>query len=467
MTTMRRGSIPRVASDSKLCSSKDSPPVSPHDPLTQARNWAHYRDHRMYESYVAPKVPTKAAFHHHPHPQHLGCVHKLSPTSSSAAHGHMGRKIFQASMAIAKETHGWHLPFKCGICSLAGATCLVAGCGHYFHGSCIIRWIDSSDCCPVPHCEQTINTLLPAHKALNKPRFRRSQSVITPTTEHGLFDKAFHKRYWIDSKSLLGSGTYANVYRGHEVATGKAVAIKCIKKSGLKSEAETLSALEEIAIMHTLFHDNIVNLHAAFTTPTHYVLAIDWVRGGTLHDLMHGHIGSICGPPMPMKEAALASVLQGVVAALAYLHTSAHIVHADLKPLNILVEESKTGLVAKLCDFGNAVRLEEGLRFPRAARHELAGSFGYMAPELLCRSRPTPASDMWALGIIAYEALVAFSPFYPYGACVNEDATYPDRYFRHVSPVCLDFVQKLLVRDPAKRMSAEDAVHHPFLQSPP
>ncbi|KDO28228.1 serine/threonine protein kinase [Saprolegnia parasitica CBS 223.65] len=461
---MRRGSLHRVQSDSKLCGSKEtSPPVSPHDPLSQARQWAPQRDLRQYET---PKLPAKATFHHHPHPQQLGCVDKLPPPLHHG-HGHMGRKIFQASMAIAKETHGWHLPFKCGVCALPGATCMVAGCGHYFHGSCIIRWIDTYDCCPVPHCEQKVETLLPAHKGLAKPRLRRSQSVVTPQVEHGLFDKAFHQRYWIDTKSLLGSGTYANVYRGHEVASGKAVAIKCVKKSGLKSEAENLGALEEIAIMHGLAHANIVNLHAAFSTPTHYVLALDWVRGGTLHDLMHGHIGPICGPAHALTEATLAPVLKDIVSALHYLHTSAHIVHGDLKPLNVLVESTKTGMVAKLCDFGNAVRLEEGLRFPRAARHELAGSFGYMAPELLCRSRPAPASDMWAVGIMAYEALVAFPPFYPYGSCVNEDATFPERYFRHVSPVCVDFVQKLLARNPDQRLTAKAALAHPFLQTPP
>ncbi|KAF0742336.1 hypothetical protein Ae201684P_008694 [Aphanomyces euteiches] len=434
----------RVLSDSSL-----NRRMCQHSPeLEEAKQWADYRRQRVLESYGLPRG------------------HSNDPAKMRCRHTTVKEKLLHSSVSIAKATHGWMLPYVCSLCHTPGATCLIAECGHYFHGSCIVRWVGSHSHCP--KCDRFIDLFIPAHLTLHPPRFRKSFSCFSKGPD--FFDNDFDQRYEV-SKLLLGKGTYASVYLGRERSTNTPVAIKRVLKTGLKSDLENVKALEEIAVLHGLHHDHIVNLHAAFSSPTHYMLVMDHVEGGTLEDWMHAWVDgqSSLGPrghKRPLSEAIFRCVMRDVISALVYLHTIAGVVHGDIKPSNILMDRSFNVCfpVAKLCDFGNAVRMHPGLPL----QQDIAGSFGYMAPELLCHETAvTPASDMWSIGLVAYEALVAFTPFYPYNTCTTDAATYPRRDFKHISPQCVDFLQKILVRDPTKRMTAQQAASHPFLNIAP
>ncbi|ETW09035.1 serine/threonine protein kinase, partial [Aphanomyces invadans] len=439
-------SLHRVHSDSDLTRIINHNPV-----LDEARQWADYRRQRILETYCNPQPPL------------------LETEKVRCRHVSAKQKLLHSSVGIAKATHGWMLPYACSLCHSSGATCLIAGCGHYFHGSCIVRWLGSHTNCP--KCDRFVDMFLPAHLTLHRPRFRKSFSCISKGPN--FFDTNFDERYE-SSERVLGKGTYASVHLGREKTTNTPVAIKHVLKAGLKSDIENVKALEEIAVLHGLHHDNIVNLHAAFSSSFHYILVMDQVDGGTLDDWMHAYVDQAStsadfgprGPKRPLPEAIVRCVVRDIVAALVYLHTIANVIHGDIKPGNILLDRSAQVCfpVAKLCDFGNAVRMHPGLPL---SNDVMSGSFGYMAPELLCKEPLSPSADMWSLGVVAYEALVAYSPFYPYNMCTQEDAMYCPRDFKHVSPACVDFLKKLLTRDPTNRMTALEAAAHPFLQSPP
>jgi calcium/calmodulin-dependent protein kinase I len=124
----------------------------------------------------------------------------------------------------------------------------------------------------------------------------------------------------------------------------------------------------------------------------------------------------------------------------------------------------------KLCDFGLSRRVPD-VRFykktgsPHLVPFEkLCGTAGYIAPELLERKPYGIESDMWSVGVIAFEMLMGYRPFHPASACLTEELKFDERYSRHVSHSALDFVAGLLRRDPAKRMSARRALEHPWLQ---
>ncbi|KAF0686381.1 Aste57867_21825 [Aphanomyces stellatus] len=437
-----------------------------------AKQWADYRKQRVLESYgqQQQEPPANPPAKSTPTPPARAASVPIL-TRRCSRHASSKQKLLHASVAIAKATHGFMLPYVCSICDALGATCMIAACGHYFHGSCIVRWVGSHDTCPT--CHRFVDMLMPAHLTLHRPALRKSFSSFT-CVRNNFFDADFDARYDV-TDMLLGKGTYASVYLGREKASNALVAVKRVLKTGLKSDVENVKALEEIAVLHSLHHDNIVNLHAAFSSPAHYVLVMDHVAGGTLEDWMHtwvpGASPTDCrgthGPKRPLSEAIVRCVLRDVVSALVYLHTIAFVVHGDIKPGNILMDtrHHHDGCVpvAKLCDFGNAIRMFPGLPLPA----EVSGSFGYMAPELLCHETPlAPPTDMWSIGLVAYEALVAFTPFYPYNSCTTEAATFPPRDFKRVSASGVDFLQKLLVRDPARRMTAKEAAVHPFLQVP-
>ncbi|RHY58840.1 hypothetical protein DYB30_005295 [Aphanomyces astaci] len=441
-------SLHRVHSDSDLNRVIDHDPI-----LVEAKQWADYRKQRILESY---------------------CCHPQSPPPDSdklrCRQVTAKQKLLRSSVGIAKATHGWMLPYTCSLCHSLGATCLIAGCGHYFHGSCIVRWLGSHPNCP--KCDRFIDMFLPAHLTLHRPRFRKSFSCISKGPN--FFDTDFDRRFDM-SELVLGKGTYATVYLGREKTTNTPVAIKHVLKTGLKSDIENVKALEEIAVLHGLHHDNIVNLHAAFSSRSHYILVLDRVDGGTLDDWMHAYVAdqglttpfAPRGPKRPLPEAIVRCVVRDIVAALVYLHTIANVIHGDIKPGNILLDRAGAHVctpIAKLCDFGNAVRMHPGLPLPTDG---MSGSFGFMAPELLCKEPLSPAADMWSVGLVAYQALVAYSPFYPYNNCTEEDATYCARDFKRVSPTCIDFLKKVLVRDPATRMTAVEAAAHPFLENSP
>lgn len=152
-----------------------------------------------------------------------------------------------------------------------------------------------------------------------------------------------------------------------------------------------------------------------------------------------------------------------VLEATAYLHAH-QIVHRDLKPENILFKTRDPVSPIVIADFGIAKHLE-----PDEEITSMAGSFGYAAPEVLLGKPHSYPVDLWSTGVIAYTLLCGYSPFRSddKAELIRETTrgkvTFHDRFWKHVSEPARDFIRRLLVVDPKARLTAQQALQHPWI----
>ncbi|XP_025908494.1 serine/threonine-protein kinase ULK3 [Nothoprocta perdicaria] len=162
-----------------------------------------------------------------------------------------------------------------------------------------------------------------------------------------------------------------------------------------------------------------------------------------------------------LPEKVVRVFLQQLACALKFLHDR-NISHLDLKPQNILLSSLEKPQL-KLADFGFAQYMS-----PWDEQHVLRGSPLYMAPEMICCQQYDARADLWSLGVILYEALFGHPPFASRSFAELEEKIRSERVIElpsrpRLSPECRDLLQRLLERDPLKRISFEDFFSHPFV----
>ena len=265
------------------------------------------------------------------------------------------------------------------------------------------------------------------------------------------------KKYEILAK--LGSGSFGNVYLARNKVTDEKVALKQIKKStaNLLSDGEIK---DEIEILKTLDHPDIVRIIESFNTKNSYILITEYCEGGELFDQVKNQL----------SETQIAVIFRQLLSGLAYLHSN-NIVHRDLKLENILIheiEKSKTTgedlFNIKIIDFGTA-RIFDKNRKPQS----IVGSSYYIAPEVL-RQKYNKECDLWSVGVILYMFIVGHAPF---DGCDDEEITNNihngvyrknDKRWVKASNEVKDLIQKLLTYRPSQRLTAMQALNHPWFK---
>jgi calcium/calmodulin-dependent protein kinase I len=258
-------------------------------------------------------------------------------------------------------------------------------------------------------------------------------------------------------KEELGKGSFSVVLRAINKVTKEEVAIKVIQKSVVAVDEKTRKRLAtEVEILRKVNHPNIIPLKDIIDTSDKLYLVMELVSGGELFDKIveKGFYSE--------KEAA--SVVKKVISAIQYLH-SIHIAHRDLKPENLLLKKGDDTHVM-ISDFGLSRILGEDSLMSTAC-----GTPYYVAPEILKANPYTKDVDMWSIGVITYFLLAGFPPFMGDNLpeiveqIVNADYSFPSPYWDEVSKEAKDFVKKLLVLEPEKRLTAEQALNHAWLLS--
>ncbi|KAF1324652.1 Camk protein kinase, partial [Globisporangium splendens] len=307
-----------------------------------------------------------------------------------------------------------------------------------------------------------------------------------------IHEQAVTDQYELCGEDQLGDGSYAVVKPAIRRVNGKEVAIKQIHKRYLRTEESKAAVDREIEIHLRLRHKHIVRLHEVYETTDFLYLVMAKATKGNMKQLMQRK--------RRLPEAMAAKLAQQIVRAVFFLHDSG-VVHCDLKPENILLSDPKTSnqdsndsssptfrrspasaldphadvkvrdLQVEICDFGLSVKVPD-VRFYKLTGdvHKvpftgLTGTPGYIAPELLQHQPYGKPVDMWSVGIVIYEMLTGYQPFYPPHACINEKADFTDRIWNTVSPRAKDLVEKLLEADPAKRFTAADALSHAWFDT--
>lgn len=205
--------------------------------------------------------------------------------------------------------------------------------------------------------------------------------------------------YSLDEK--IGEGGFGVVYRAWQPVVERNVVIKAILPS-FANQPDFIRRFEvEAHLVARLEHPYIVPLYDYWREPAGAFLVMRWLRGGSLRDSLKSD-----GAWDPLTCARL---LNQIAAALSVAHRN-HVIHQDLKPANILLDEDGNGY---LTDFGIAQDLGGGVNLAQVEGRDdvIHGSPAYMAPEQITRDPITARSDVYSLGIVLFEVLTGRNPF--------------------------------------------------------
>uniref|UniRef100_A0A1B6M6C1 phosphorylase kinase n=1 Tax=Graphocephala atropunctata TaxID=36148 RepID=A0A1B6M6C1_9HEMI len=268
--------------------------------------------------------------------------------------------------------------------------------------------------------------------------------------------KEFYAKY--EPKEILGRGISSTVRRCIEKETGVEFAAKIID---LSADGDNKSAtMEEVRILRVVAgHPYIIQLHDVFESSTFIFLVFELCKHGELFDYLTSVV--------TLSEKKTRYIMRQLLEALSHVHNH-DIVHRDLKPENILLDDAMN---VKLTDFGFARVLKSG-----ETLHDLCGTPGYLAPEVLKSNmfENSPgygqAVDMWACGVIMYTLLVGCPPFWHRKQMVMLRNIMDGKYsftspeWSDITEEPKDLIRKLLVVDPAERLTVREALQHPFFQ---
>nr|KAI8760270.1 myosin light chain kinase family member 4-like [Biomphalaria glabrata] len=264
-------------------------------------------------------------------------------------------------------------------------------------------------------------------------------------------DKWVTDLYTVDS--ILGKGKFGEVKRCRERRTGRQLAAKFIEVNGPQ---DRLDVLNEVEIMKHLQHPRLLQLYDAFENRENFCLVMELVNGGELFE-------RVINDDFILTEKACVMFMRQICDGVAFMHSQS-ILHLDMKPENILCL-TREGNRIKIIDFGLARKYD-----PKEDLRVLFGTPEFVAPEVVNFDRIYPSTDMWSVGVICYVLLSGLSPFM--GESESETLSnvtmakwdFTAEEFESISSEAKDFISKLLVKEPRKRMSASDCLEHQWLR---
>ncbi|XP_063753349.1 calcium/calmodulin-dependent protein kinase (CaM kinase) II beta 1 isoform X25 [Eleginops maclovinus] len=253
----------------------------------------------------------------------------------------------------------------------------------------------------------------------------------------------------------LGKGAFSVVRRCVKLCSGQEYAAKIINTK--KLSARDHQKLErEARICRLLKHSNIVRLHDSISEEGFHYLLFDLVTGGELfEDIVAREYYS---------EADASHCIQQILEAVLHCHQMG-VVHRDLKPENLLLASKCKNAAVKLADFGLAIEVQGD----QQAWFGFAGTPGYLSPEVLRKEAYGKPVDIWACGVILYILLVGYPPFWDedqhklYQQIKAGAYDFPSPEWDTVTPEAKNLINQMLTINPAKRITAQEALKHPWV----
>jgi len=291
-----------------------------------------------------------------------------------------------------------------------------------------------------------------------------------------------------NENKIIGRGAFSVVYSGLDIPTKRRLAIKEIDLSKLRPN-HVKNIWNEIRILSQLNHPNIVKIYGFVKIDSLIYIIMKRCKYGELRKYQQHSCKisekdisiqvesktkttDICKTqptndekskyqfPDKLKnsEQVVQEILKQLISILEYLYAN-KIMHRDLKPRNLLVAH-QTPLQIRLIDFGLATKFQENVNIKQKV-----GTPRYMAPEIAYNQEYNFSADLWSLGIILYELLIGFNPFY---YCHNfqdmeKNLKTPIEYSPLITDSCLDLLKKLLQIDPQKRLTLTELKNHPWV----
>jgi len=249
----------------------------------------------------------------------------------------------------------------------------------------------------------------------------------------------------------LGVGTYGRVFLGKTKSSGEAVAVKIIAFG----EDVTTFKKREVDIMKGCKSDFVVRYLGSYEKDNTLWIAMELCEPGSIADVMRMLKTNL-------NENQIRVICASVLLGLSYFHGRKYI-HRDIKAGNILL--TRDG-VAKIADFGVSAQLST----IHSMRDTAIGAPFWMAPEVIKEQQYNGKADIWSLGISLIEMAEGVPPhheIHPMRAIFMIPEREPPTLKQPTkwSPDMVDFLSKCLVKDPTKRLSAEELLLHPFVKT--
>jgi len=266
--------------------------------------------------------------------------------------------------------------------------------------------------------------------------------------------RSIHSFYKVSFLQELGKGTTARVVKGIRLSDNVEVAIKIVSRISL-TERKCQLLVNEILSLNKLNHEHIVKLYDIYEDAQNTYIIMELVTGGELFDRI--------AKKVHYNEYEARDLCCYILSALEHCHLH-NVVHRDVKPENLLMQTPSTDISIKLCDFG----------FSEITPSDtLSGYLGtpiYMAPEIMSRSQTYgKAVDMWSFGVLVYIILCGYPPFYDadekklHAYITTAAYHFHEDHWNKVSDDAKSFIRRLLTLDPQTRMTAAEAMEHPWV----
>lgn len=277
-----------------------------------------------------------------------------------------------------------------------------------------------------------------------------------------VYEQPFDAKYEVDESQTIGTGKFSEVYlcwrRNNPL---KRYALKLIT-TRTDDQASLSRICEEINVLQTLGnHPYIIRLiDRDDSQPLRMRFVLELCEGGEVYDRVQQR------GFYPEQDAK--TLLRNLLEAVCYIHGKG-IMHRDLKPENILLVSKTSHTDIKISDFGLAkVSRDYPRRLPRS--HSICGSDFYLAPEVIKQEEYGREIDIWSAGVITYVLMSGSLPFFHtvlhklYRQIVERDLVFPDKVWKNVSKGAQDFILRTLQVRPGDRLTAEQAMKHPWLR---
>lgn len=253
----------------------------------------------------------------------------------------------------------------------------------------------------------------------------------------------------------IGDGGFSKVYLAKQKATGIQRIIKVVKKE-MEGSFTKDEILNEINLLKTLDHPNIMKVIEYFASKSHLYIIAEYLKGGELFDkiIKEGFLSE--------KKAVF--IMTQILSAVSYLHKH-NITHRDLKPENIVFEDSAVDSRIKLIDFGTCSKITKNEKLKSTI-----GTPYYIAPEVLLGNY-TQLCDVWSCGVIAYILLFGTPPFNGkneteiFKKIKDGKYIFKETQGHAVSKEAKRFISRILVVDYKNRPSAEELLSDPWLKA--
>ena len=295
--------------------------------------------------------------------------------------------------------------------------------------------------------------------------------LTSDLVENNVYPASFLQEHTVLPEEL-GRGAFSIVIVAMHKASKEKRAVKVVENPTL---SDVLDLQREVKILKQLEHKNILKVFSTYTKPGIFLMVSEVCKGKELfkkivemYDVEQDDV-EVYG----FTERHASSIVRQLASALQYCHQKG-IIHRDIKAENVLVGEPDVdGNFAnvKLIDFGLAAKLKEG----RSTYVDTpCGTPGYVPPEILQNSSTgevtfTRKSDMWSLGVLTYELVCGYSPFYAQNKkeslerCRKGDYSFHEHSWSEVSDTCKNCISKMLIISPRSRASMDQILETPWL----